>query len=370
MIKVLIVHSTNNIISGAEYAINDMLTEIPENIEIEMQTPGYGPLTEFYQRLGFKVHSRKFAGVRRKYPGLYLLTSRVYSNWLKKNGFDIVLCNTFGASFRVSLATELSKKKLIIYTREYFSKQKKINYKQIERAAEIFAVSKDVKNYFGNIHPNVEVCYDTIDIDLLLKRIKNHDQKILDSKSQNVGFVGRITTYKQPDLFLKSIPIVLKELPDTRFHVVGSATDQEKDFENSLIRLAAELGISDKVKFWGRRNDAVELISELDVFCMTSDREPFPRTIIEASLAKTAVICSNTGGCPEMVEDRKTGLYFDVNSAENHLDLAEKMIRLLNNNEEREMIIENAYSSAIESFGGKKQVKHFFERIVKVAESE
>lgn len=370
MIKVLIVHSTNNIISGAEYAINDMLAEIPENFKIEMQTPGYGPLTEFYRKQGFKVHHKKFAAVRRKYPGLYTVTSRVYSKWLKRHGFDIVLCNTFGATFRVSLATELSKKKLIIYTREYFSKRKKINYKQINRAAGIFAVSKDVKDYYGNIHPKVEVCYDTVDIDMLLNRINNHNEKILDSNVLNVGFVGRITTYKQPDLFLRAIPVVLKELQTARFHIVGSATDREKDFEKSLISLADELGISDRVKFWGRRNDAAELISELDVFCMTSDREPFPRTIIEASLAKTAVVCSNTGGCTEMIEDGKTGLYFDVKSANSHLDLAEKIIRMLKNKEERARISENAYLSVIETFGGKKQVKHFFEQIEKVAGSE
>jgi len=362
--KVLVVNSTNNIISGAEFAITDMLKDITENIVFEMMTPGNGELSDYYKEKGFKVYTMKFSSPRRKYPGLYLISSLFVALWLRKKKFDLILCNTFAASFFVSLGAKWARKKVVIYTREYFSKKKKINYKQIKRAHSIIAVSEDVKLYYGQLHHRVFVCHDTIDIGMIASRISKHTNSVLEKSIFNVGYIGRITTYKQPDLFIKAIPFVIKQIPNAHFHIVGKSIPAESSFEQSLKLLAKELKVEKYVTFWGYRSDSIEILCELDCFCMTSDREPFPRTILEAMLTRTPVICSNTGGCLEMVKNNRTGLYFEVQEGNNALLLANQIIRLYYDKMLQEEIRDNAFKFVQDAFGEKNQVSHFCQTLL------
>ena len=358
--KVLVVHSTNNIISGAEYAICEMLDRKPEGFQFEMITPGEGALSHYYRKKGFIVHTVRFSGPRRKYPGLYLITSLAFCFWLKKHGFDIVLCNTFAASFRVSLGTKLAGKKLLIYTREYFSKKKKINFKQIKRANAIIAVSKDIKDYYENIHKTIYVCNDRIDLDNIKKRVKEKQEYLLDKNFINIGFIGRITKYKQPDLFIRAIPYVIKKVQNVKFHLIGKATKSEENFEISLKDLSSKLNLNNYITFWGFRNDSVEIMSELDILCLTSDREPFPRVILEAMAVKTPVICSNTGGCIEIIKNEFSGLYFEVNSKNAEEKLANQILRLINNKSLYIQIQKNALNQVKKNFGGNQQSENLF----------
>ena len=118
--KVLIVNSTNNIISGAEFAILDMIKSCDDSIEFEIVTPGTGKLTKFFEKSGIKVHSLKMSTIRRKYPFLHVLSSLNLALFFKKNKFDMILCNTFAASVRVSLAAKILKIPLAICQRIFF----------------------------------------------------------------------------------------------------------------------------------------------------------------------------------------------------------------------------------------------------------
>ncbi|MCZ4694010.1 glycosyltransferase family 1 protein [Ancylomarina euxinus] len=358
--KILIVHTRNDIISGAEYAITDMLNTLPADLEFEMMTPGYGVLSEYLEGRGFKVHVKKYSGPRRRYPGLYQLSSFLLMRWLKKQKFDLILCNTFAASFRMSLGAKWAGIKIAIYTREYFSKKKQVNLNQVNRASSIIAVSEDVKDYYGDMHPHVNVCHDTIDIGLINKRLKDHKRSLLEESVFNIGFIGRITRYKQPDLVIRALPDIIKKIPNVHVHIVGKAVSQEYDFELGLKQLVKELKIDSYVTFWGYRSDSIELMKDFDVLCLTSDREPFPRTILESMLAGTPVVCSNTGGCKEMVRDNITGLHFDVCSDENSVKLAKQIIRLSNDKVLYKEIVTNSLNFIQETFGPKDQTKHFF----------
>ena len=186
---------------------------------------------------------------------------------------------------------------------------------------------------------------------------------MFDKNSFNVGFVGRITKYKQPHLLIQAIALVSKVVPNVQLHIVGSSIEKEADYEKSLFKMVDNLHLNSYVKFWGHRTDSIELLKDLDLFCLTSDREPFPRTLIEAMFAKTPVICSNTGGCPEIVQNGESGLFFDVTHKDNVLDLAQKIIELHSNSEMRSRIVENAYIQINEKFAKKNQVLIFVDSL-------
>jgi len=77
--------------------------------------------------------------------------------------------------------------------------------------------------------------------------------------------------------------------------------------DTHLRALAGQLGIADKVSFLGQRSDVPELLAAHDVFCLVSNWEGFPLTIVEAMRAGMPVIASDVGGCKEAIDHGATG---------------------------------------------------------------
>jgi glycosyltransferase involved in cell wall biosynthesis len=77
--------------------------------------------------------------------------------------------------------------------------------------------------------------------------------------------------------------------------------------EANVRRLADELGLIERVRFLGQRNDVDEQLAEAQLFLLISRWEGFPLSILEAMRAGLPVIASNVGGCNESVVDGETG---------------------------------------------------------------
>lgn len=72
-------------------------------------------------------------------------------------------------------------------------------------------------------------------------------------------------------------------------------------------RLAAELGILERVRFLGLRKNVGELLAESHAFVLVTNWEGFPRSILEAMRAGLPVIATRVGGIPESVKEGVTG---------------------------------------------------------------
>ena len=68
-----------------------------------------------------------------------------------------------------------------------------------------------------------------------------------------------------------------------------------------------KLGVADKVVFSGACNDVPERLAASDVFCLISNWEGLPLTILEAMRSGLPVIASKVGGVQEAVIDGRTG---------------------------------------------------------------
>ena len=335
MTTIMIAHALPFAVSGAELAIADMVEQVGGGFRCIMLTPGEGPLAAFYRRRGFEVLARSIQTRRRLYPGLHTIQSAYYARAFRRLGVDGVVCNTFSAAGRVGTLCGMAGIPHAVYVREYI-RNIPLHRRMLARARCVFAVSADVAAYLADFmdRKSLFVARDYIDVRPLERRIEAHrrsGERLLpfEPGTPVVGFVGRITPYKQPDLFLRMIPHVLREVPECRFVVVGSHHEAAAPYAESLRALARDLGIEGSVRFMGQRDDAVEIIAELSAFCLTSDREPFPRTILEAQLAGCPVAAANSGGCPELVEDGVTGLLFDPIGDGAPAALASRVTRIL-----------------------------------------
>jgi glycosyltransferase involved in cell wall biosynthesis len=61
------------------------------------------------------------------------------------------------------------------------------------------------------------------------------------------------------------------------------------------------------------KNDILEWMADMDVFTLPSnDGEGLPMALLEAGLLEKAVVCSNSGGIPEVIKDGRNGRLFSM----------------------------------------------------------
>lgn len=104
---------------------------------------------------------------------------------------------------------------------------------------------------------------------------------------------------------LRAFAIVLASAPHARLVVAGSGP-----LRAELEGLAAELGIAAAVSFTGRVDNAAmgELYRSADIMLNPSVVDNTPNSVLEALASGVAVVSTDVGGVPYLVEDGKTAL--------------------------------------------------------------
>lgn len=371
MTKLLVSHARPDVVSGAELAIADMVGPLQSRMQCDMLVPRLGNLAEFYKKEGFSVMVKTIPGRRRKYPGWHTLKSFLAAKTINHSQYDMILANTFAALPRVVSVARFSGIPVAVYVREYM-RNTRFHRHLFNKVDKVLAVSDDVKDYLLDNHlcreEQVVVCRDSANVEEISRHAASRGVLPDDLKGEpgvfNVGWIGRITGYKQPDLLIKAVPHILEEVAGVQFFIVGQAQPGEAEFERGLRKLASDLGVADSVRFLGHRKDAIELLAAMDVCCITSRREPFPRILLESQLSGCPVVASNSGGCPEMIEDGKTGLLFDVHADRAEVCLANAVIRVLKDPTLSRKLKEGASAHGRAAFstdsdGLTTQTKHF-----------
>jgi glycosyltransferase involved in cell wall biosynthesis len=104
----------------------------------------------------------------------------------------------------------------------------------------------------------------------------------------------------------KGHPVLLEAaaaLPDAVFALAGEGPERGR-----LEGLAERLGVSERVRFLGRREDVPQLLAACDVFALPSLYEGTSLAVLEAMAARRAVVSSAIGGTDELIENGYTGL--------------------------------------------------------------
>ncbi|MCE9643703.1 glycosyltransferase [Candidatus Parcubacteria bacterium] len=87
------------------------------------------------------------------------------------------------------------------------------------------------------------------------------------------------------------------------YTIISDGEERER-----LEHLIAEKNIGDFVRLAGFRKNATSLLSAFDAFLLPSIKEGLPLTLLEAGFAGLPTIATTTGGIPEIIEQRETGL--------------------------------------------------------------
>ncbi|SDO26696.1 Glycosyltransferase involved in cell wall bisynthesis [Methylobacterium phyllostachyos] len=159
-----------------------------------------------------------------------------------------------------------------------------------------------------------------------------------------VGIFGRLVPWKGQHIFLKA----LSHCPDVQGVLVGSAIHGDNTYEESLVDLSRELGVEDRVRFVGFREDVEAVLAGVDIVVHASTSpEPFGRVIVEAMFAKRPVIAAEGGGVSEIIENGVNGLLVPPGD---DTALARAISTLVGDTAARARMAEQGYRDARERF--------------------
>jgi glycosyltransferase involved in cell wall biosynthesis len=117
-----------------------------------------------------------------------------------------------------------------------------------------------------------------------------------------VAIVAALRPEKNHELFLQAAALVRRELPKTRFLIIGDGPRRPL-----LEKLAADLDLAEAVSFLGSRNDVAELLSTVEVLVLSSHTEASPVSVLEAMAAGVPVVATRVGSLAETVCDGQSG---------------------------------------------------------------
>lgn len=168
-------------------------------------------------------------------------------------------------------------------------------------------------------------------------------------------FIGNLSPYKGPDVLLRAMPKILKEIADARLVFVGSGVMEEE-----LEGLCKRLGVEKNVKFAGFVEESMKSFyyKAADVFVLPSvmKHEIFGIVNLEAMVCGVPIVASKIGGVPDVVKDGENGLLIPPRDSK---ALADVIIYLLENENVRKKMGKN----------GREKVKNYsWERIVEETE--
>ena len=360
--RILIAHYRNDLVSGAENSITDFVCQAGPSFQFTMLVPGESRQAAFFRRRGLDVWVRRVETPRRILPGLHQIQSALLAREIRRRGFDAVIANTFPALSRVSTAARRAGKPLGVYLRDY-TPDTPLHRRLLARADALFAISQDVIDRHSAMAPAAKfhLTYNFIDPQPVFQRYEAHlnaGKRFLNFPDSEpvVGLVGRITPYKQPDLFVRAAARVLAEVPQARFVVIGAASQRDGEYAARVQGIAVELGIAERVAVLGQRPDALELTSEFTVATLASGREPLGRVVLEAPLFGVAVGGPDTGGPAEIVIGEETGLRFSSQAPDASEQFAAQIIRLLKDPQLRQCLSNQARERVMTTFASHKHV--------------
>jgi glycosyltransferase involved in cell wall biosynthesis/Flp pilus assembly protein TadD len=192
------------------------------------------------------------------------------------------------------------------------------------------AGARDYEEWLNIPSGSIEVNHNGIDFESLAAKANQATTDRLRSELRIpksalvIGGVFRFSEEKRPFLWIETAHLVALNNPNVHFVIAGDGPMYQKTREKAI-----ELGISDRVHMPGHVEVAPWFLM-MDILLLTSRMEGMPNVLLEAQSLGISVVAPNVGGCPETVDQGKTGWIVDNADANN---LSERIIWMLNNPE-------------------------------------
>jgi glycosyltransferase involved in cell wall biosynthesis len=327
-------------LGGAERLVTEMIKNINRDIfdvsVICLRRTGQWAAE--IEKLGIKI---ELVGSLPKLEFLSILKIRKI---LRKEKPDIIHTHLFGADVYGGLAA------LSLGIKNIISTEHNLNYNEgfikknlksfvVNKFSKIVAVSEAVKDYSAETYKiekdKISVFHNGIHFENYYKEIKIKDQKEI-----ILGSAGRLTTQKGFEKLILAMRYVENE--NIKLKIAGDGK-----LKYDLRHLIKKYKLEDRAVLVGPQKNIQKFYSEIDIYIQSSKWEGLGISILEAGAVGLPVIASRVDGIKEIINDGETGFLYEY---DDERALAEKIVVLSKNINERKRLAENLQKKVAEEF--------------------
>ncbi len=142
---------------------------------------------------------------------------------------------------------------------------------------------------------------------------------------------------------------------DWSFHLVGK--DFEDDYSRELKDAIVANDLVENVFLYGSVNDTANVINQSEIGVLTSRSEGLPVVLLEFGLYKKAIVFTNVGEIPLIVQDKQNGLLVPSKNVDLFYD---SIVLLINNPQIREQLGLALFKTIIEKNSEKVVLDSYF----------
>jgi glycosyltransferase involved in cell wall biosynthesis len=317
--RVLYLNPFSQEVSGPDESLLTLLRAlVPLGIEPHVVLPRPGPHVPRYEALGAAVHLAPLTVLRRRQglataalPFRLMRGAATVARIARRVRAELIHTN-MEVVLDGAIASRMLRLPHVLHYRGNTNDDPRVVFDVLTRfwtatSERVFCISAATAEIFRKrgLGEKVEVLHNPVDVEAFGRAARSDAVRAELGAARGdllVGTVGRIHPRKDVATFLKACGLVLRERPQARFTLVGSAeVPEEVAYRREMIALAESLGIAERVVWAGARRDMPEVLKALDVFVLCSRNEGFGRVVAEALAAGTPVVATREGGIPEIV---------------------------------------------------------------------
>ena len=207
------------------------------------------------------------------------------------------------------------------------------NYHQI--IAQSDDMMNDLINNFKVSRSKIIKINNPVDFDFINEKLLNSNKpESFRYNYKNVVAIGNLSSRKGFDNLLKVFSRLKNE--NIILHILGDGKDRE-----ILHQMKDFLGLKNIV-FHGRQENPYQFLKYADLFILSSRYEGFPNVLLEAGACGTYSLANNCpGGINEIIQNDING---EIGNIDNHEDFAQKIRLILQQNYDKEWIINSIKS--------------------------
>jgi len=333
--NILYLHETS-ILGGAENSLINLVSKLDKNkFQPFFICPQEGSFVDELRKLNIEIDLVKFPHLKSLNLFRIYNTTRKIKEIVKKRKIDLIHSSGVGTNFLGAISARLSHVPIIWHARNLLCEGMwDIDNFFSFLPDKIICNSEAIRERFykkGKTDEKVITIINGVDIERFNPRISGRqirNEFNINEEEVVIGMASRIDPLKGHEYFLKAAVEVVKNYPKVRFLIAGEAFSSEHFWLHEHLRnLVQKLGLEKKVIFIGFRKDMPQVLASMDIFVLASDAEPCGRVLFEAMASGKPVVATNTGGTPEIVIDKDTGLLIP---AKNYEALTIALLSLLN----------------------------------------
>lgn len=337
---------------GNEQQVMDMIPELKKlGVENMLFGVDKSVLQKKCQETGVPFYIAKTVKLNKfpNYKYLKQLVEEVKPDLIHLHTSDSITVFTLsGMLFNLKTKAVFSKKGL--GRSSSFLSKYKYNYKNVLK---VICVSNAVKvgftqTMYAKNQDRLVVVYDGVNLDRTVSSPMGDIRELfnIDKDKYVIGNIANHANAKDLPTLMKMMNHLVNVLGIKNVHLLQIGDHSDK-ITPGLKQQIIDFKLSEYITLVGFQQNAPDLLEQMDVYVMSSEREGLPITVFEAFLKKTPVVSTKAGGIPEAIEHGYNGYLSEVGDFE---DLAKNMANLLGDKENQVLFAERSNKIFYERF--------------------